>query len=192
MPANFAENLIKQLKMKKLFYFILVAVLSGAAGCNKKGDGSSCDLVSTPVPDDLAGSWVNGFTSFTNIVDAYDGRIIGTTWHSGRYLHMESNGQHAVIYIMGGGQFSEFATRAEGTVSVDEANGTLAFHVCKAHYRGWNNGSRTVDRDATESEKSQLSKNLQFFYSFENSGGTTWFQLRFSPDGSPTSFRRTD
>lgn len=177
--------------MKKLLYFIAVMTL-GVAGCNKKGSDSNCDLPSTNVPGEIAGSWVNGYTSFTNVVDAYNGRIIGNTWQSGRYLKMDGNGKNAEIYIMGGTPFSEFATYAKGTVTVNEAAGTLQFHVCKAHYKGWNNGSKTVDRDANESEKSQMTQNLQFFYSFEQSGGTNWFQLRFDPDGSPTSFRRAD
>lgn len=179
--------------MKKLFYLIVMVIVAGTAGCNKKGDSKgNCGLPSTNVPNDLVGSWVNGYTSFTNVIDAYDGRILGTTWKSGRYLHMEANGKNAILYIMGGSMFSEFATKCEGTVEVDEANGTLKFNVCSAHYRGWNNGTKTVDRPASASEREDLSGNLQFFYSFETSGGNTWFQLRFSPDGSPTSFRRAD
>lgn len=181
--------------MKKLTIAVLALILAGLMSC-KKDDGvdsnTPCNLAGTNVPNELVGSWVNGYTSFTNIVDAYDGRILGSTWKSGRYLHMEPNGKNAVLYIMGGSQFSEFATKAEGTVSINEAAGRLSFNVCRAHYRAWSFGDRTVDRDASANEVEDLSENLQFFYSFENSGGINWFQLRFDPNGSPTSFRKAD
>jgi len=179
--------------MKKLTLVAMAILLTGFMACEKEDvSGNSCNLESTSVPDHIAGSWVNGYTSFTNIVDAYDGRILGSTWKSGRYLHMETNGKNAVIYIMGGSQFSEFATKAEGTVSINELAGTLQFNVCRAHYRAWSFGNKTVDRDATESETADMSQSLRFFYGFETSGGNTWFQLRFDPNGSPTSFRRAN
>ncbi len=179
--------------MKKLTLVVLAIILTGFMAC-KKDDGfeNSCNLASAAVPEQISGNWVNGYTSLTNIVDAYDGRILGTTWKSGRYLHLERNGKNAVIYIMGGSQFSEFATRAEGTVTIDETAGALAFNVCRAHYRAWSFGNRTVDRDATAAEIADMSNNLRFFYSFETSGGNTWFQLRFDPNGTPTSFRKAD
>jgi hypothetical protein len=181
--------------MKKLTLAVLALILTGFMSCKKDDvidSNAPCNLASTNVPDELVGSWVNGYTSFTNIIDAYDGRILGTTWKSGRYLHMETNGKNAVLYVMGGSQFSEFATKAEGTVSINETAGTLSFNVCRAHYRAWSNGAKTVDRDASANEVENLTETLQFFYSFEFSGGTKWFQLRFDPNGSPTSFRKVD
>lgn len=180
--------------MKKLVYFLLTATLFITTACEKDSDGGSknCDLASTNVPAELVGSWVNGYTSFTQIVDAYNGKFLGTTWKSGRYLHLEANGKNAELYIMGGSQFSEFATKVQGNVTFDEAEGTFQFHVCDAYYKGWQNGQMTVNRPATDSEKQQLTQNLQFYYGFENSGGTNWLQLRFDPQGSPTSFRKTN
>lgn len=168
-----------------------------ASSCKKdKGGngGGNCNNPSTSVPAQVVGSWVNGYTSFTQVLDAYTGKILGNTWQSGRYLHLESNGKNAELYIFGGSQFSEFATKVQGTVTFNEANESFQFHVCSAHYKGWQNGAKTVDRDATEAEKQQLTENLQFFYGFETSGGTTWFQLFFisNPNGSPTSFRKTN
>ena len=183
--------------MKNLLYLLLAAALFTTAACKKDkngGSGNNCNLPSTNVPAEVVGSWVNGYTSFTQIIDAYDGRILGTTWKSGRYLHLESNGKNAELYIMGGSQFSEFATKVQGTVSFDVADGSFKFNVCSAHYKGWQNGALTVNRPATDSEKSQLSQNLHFYYDFENSGGTNWLQLVFvsTPQGSPTSFRKTN
>jgi hypothetical protein len=179
--------------MKKLFYSLAMGAAVLAAACEKESI-SNCDLPSTSVPAAVAGSWVNGYTSFTQVVDAYNGKILGTTWKSGRFMRLESNGKNAELFIMGGSMFSEFATKVQGTVSVNEANGTLLFHVCSAHYKGWQNGSLTVDRDATASEKEDLANNLRFNYDFETSGNTTWLQLAFisQPGGTPTSFRRAD
>ena len=182
--------------MKNLFYLLLTAALFTTAACRKdpQGGSNNCNLPSTSVPAELVGSWVNGYTSFTQIIDAYDGRILGTTWKSGRYLHLESDGKNAELYIMGGSQFSEFATKVQGTVSFNVNDGSFQFHVCNAYYKGWQNGNLTVNRPATDAEKTQLSQNLQFYYGFENSGGTNWLQLVFTsqPQGSPTSFRKTN
>lgn len=180
--------------MKQLILLMLAAGLFVSA-CKKDSDGGgNCDLPSTAVPAALVGKWVNGYTSFTQIVDAYNGRFLGTTWKSGRFLQLESNGKNAEMYIMGGSQFSEFATKVQGNVTFDEADGSFKFHVCSAHYKGWQNGTKTVDRPATDSEKQQLSQNLQFYYGFENSGGTNWLQLVFmsNPQGTPSSFRQTN
>jgi hypothetical protein len=179
--------------MKKTFYFLAVIVIITVSSCRKDNERKkSCDLASSAVPAAVTGSCVNGYTSFTQVIDAYDGRILGTTWQSGRYLHLESNGKNAELYIMGGSQFSEYVTKAEGTVTFNEATGTFQFHVCSAHYKGWQNGQLTVNRAASESEKADMTQNLQFFYDFETSGGINYLQLVFvsTPQGSPTSFRK--
>lgn len=182
--------------MKKLLYFFLAVSTFTASACSKDNDngGGSCNLPSTAVPAEVTGNWVNGYTSFTQIVDAYNGKFLGTTWKSGRYLHLEANGKNAELYIMGGSQFSEFATKVKGTVSFDLTDGSFQFHVCEAYYKGWQNGQMTVNRPATDTEKAQLGQNLQFYYGFEQSGGTNWFQLVFksTPNGTPTSFRKAD
>ena len=182
--------------MKKLIYFFLAVSTFAASACEKYNDkgGNNCNLPSSAVPATVTGSWVNGYTSFTQIVDAYSGKFLGTTWKSGRYLHLESNGKNAELYIMGGSQFSEFATRVQGSVTFNEANSSFQFHVCSAYYKGWQNGQLKVDRPATDAEKTQLTQNLQFYYGFENSGGTNWLQLVFmsDPGGLPTSFRKSN
>ncbi|HYE55247.1 MAG TPA: hypothetical protein VD996_10400, partial [Chitinophagaceae bacterium] len=160
------------------------------AACKKDKDGGSCNLPSTAVPSNVTGDWVNGYTSFTQVLDAYNGRVLGSTWQSGRFLSLKSNGKDAELYIMGGSQFSEFATWVKGSVEFDEDNNFFKFNVCQAHYKGWQGGALTVDRDATDSERAQLSENLQFYYDFETSGNTTYLQLAFDPQGSASSFRK--
>ncbi|HYF29873.1 MAG TPA: hypothetical protein VD993_02030 [Chitinophagaceae bacterium] len=182
--------------MKKLLYLLLAVTTLSVTACEKDGSGGggNCNLPSTTVPAELVGSWVNGYTSFSQIVDAYNGKFLGTTWKSGRYLKLEANGKNAELYIMGGSMFSEFATKVQGTVSFNAADGSFQFHVCDAYYKGWQNGQMTVNRPATDSEKEQMTGNLQFYYGFENSGGTNWLQLRFMsmPGASPTSFRKAN
>ncbi len=65
-----------------------------------------------------------------------------------------------------------------GTVTFNVPEGSFVFHACQGHYRGWQNGVMTVDRDATAAE---LANNLtqRYFYSFETTGGITWMQIRF-------------
>jgi len=177
--------------MKKVILLLaVVTILTSACDKENDGGGNNCNLPSTPVPANVAGDWVNGYTSFTQVVDAYNGRILGTTWKSGRYLSLSADGKKVQLYIMGGSMYSEFATMVEGTVEFDPANSFFKVNVCKAHYKGWNGSSLSVNRDATDAEKQQLSQNLQFYYGFETSGNITWFQLRFDPQGSPTSFTR--
>lgn len=191
----FDENIAHQVKtMKKLFYSLALGAAVLAAAC-EKDNATNCDLASSSVPAAVAGNWVNGYTSFTQIVDAYNGQILGSTWKSGRFMHLEPNGKNAELYIMGGSMYSEFATRVQGTVTLNEAAKTLEFHVCSAHYKGWQNGSLTVNRDATAGEREDLTHNLRFNYDFVTSGNTTWLQLVFmgsEPGASPTSFRRAD
>src|SRR5688572_8671466 len=105
---NIHSNSLITNAMKQLIYLMLTAGVFISAACKKDSDGGSknCDLPSTNVPAELVGKWVNGYTSFTQVVDAYNGRILGTTWKSGRYLQLESNGKNAEMYIMGGSQFS--------------------------------------------------------------------------------------
>jgi hypothetical protein len=177
--------------MKMLFNLFIAAMLITTAAC-EKDKGDNCDLPATSVPAEVTGNWVNGYTSFTQVIDAYNGKILGNTWQSGRYLHLESNGRNAEMYIMGGSMYSEFVTKVQGTVSFNAANGTFQFNVCSAHYKGWSYGSLKVNRPATDSEKQQLTQNLQFYYGFEQSGGINYLQLRFEPNGSPTSFRKSN
>lgn len=168
----------------------LALLLAGA--CKKdKGEATNCNSPYTNVPGDVQGNWVNGFSSFTQVIDAYDGRILGHTWQSGRYLHLEADGRNAEMFIMGGTMYSEFATKLKGSVTFDEQTNSFQFHVCYAHYKGWQNGKLTVDRDATPAERDELTGNLHFYYGFANSGGNTWLQLLFvsDPNGSPSSFR---
>jgi hypothetical protein len=179
--------------MKELFYFIAIVAMTITAACNKD-KAANCDLPSTSVPASVAGSWVNGYSSFTQIVDAYNGQYLGNTWQSGRYMRLQPDGKNAELYIMGGSQYAEFATKVQGNVTFNEVAGTMQFHVCSAHYKGWQYGNLTVNREATASEREDLTQNLQFYYDFETSGNNTWLQLVFvsEPGGSPTSFRRVD
>lgn len=179
--------------MKKIFFVIATSWVVATAGCEKDtaagGPSTACNLPSTTVPDEMIGSWASGYNSFTQLVDTYNGRYLGNAWQSGKYFHFSANGKYAEFYYMSNaGLTSSTATKVIGTVQFDEQEGTFVFYACEGHYKGWQNGIKTVDRDATAQE---LANNLtqKYYYSFETSGSTTWMQIRFSPTGSPTSFR---
>ena len=170
-------------------FAIVVTVISTA--CKKDNDNGSvsCNLPSTNVPAAMTGSWASGFNSSTQIVDAYNGQYLGNAWQSGKYFHFSTDGKYAELYYMANaGLSSSSATKAVGTVTFNENEGSFVFHCCSAHYRGWQNGAKTVDRDATSSE---TANNLtqKYYYSFETSGGNAWMQIRFDPAGSPSSFK---
>jgi hypothetical protein len=179
-------------KMKKLFYSFAVVLLISATSCKKDSNrnGSvSCDLPSTPVPAEMVGAWASGYNSFTQVVDTYNGQYLGNAWQSGKYFYFENNGEYAELYYMASaGLNASTATKAIGTVTFDEEEGSFIFHCCRAHYKGWQNGALTVDRDATADEAANL-LTQKFYYSFETTGGNTWMQIRFDPQGSPSSFR---
>ncbi len=183
--------------MKNLFFLALaLATALYTSSCETddlpNDSSTTCDnLPHTQAPAGLTGSWANGFTSFTQIVDAYDGRFLGTTWSSGKYFKFTAAGTRAEFYFMAKSQFSTTATRAEGSVAFDEGStaesGSFVFYACSAHYKGW--GSVTVDRPATQDE---LANNLSRRYYYRREG--EW--LRIDPSGTPndysSSFRKLD
>ena len=181
--------------MKKLFYSIVVFAILAITGCEKEtgiDTPASGNLPSTPVPAQMVGKWASGYNSFTQIIDTYNGQYLGNAWQSGKYLNLESNGKYAELYYMANaGLSSSTATMAIGTVTFNENEGYFLFHCYKAHYKGWQSGVRTVDRDATADEVANLFTQ-KFYYSFETTGSTTWMQIRFDPQGTPTSFRRVN
>lgn len=181
--------------MKKLFYLLVTFTLATSACKKDDGDGGgNCNLPSTAVPDNMVGGWVNGYASYLQVIDAYNGKIIGSAWQSGRFLQMDKTGKNAEFYIMAGTQYSQYVTKARGTVTFDADGKGFQFHACSAHYKGWNYGKLAVDREATAEETQKLTDVLQFNYQFETSGGTTWLELFFkdTPGGSPTSFRKAN
>jgi hypothetical protein len=176
--------------MKKLFYSLAFVIAVTAISCKKDNKrNASCNLPSTSVPSEMVGGWANGYNSFTQIVDTYNGQLLGNAWQSGKYFYFEPDGEYAEFYYMvNSGLSSSSATKAIGTVSFDEAEGSFIFHCCSAHYKGWQNGTLTVDRDATQDEVENL-LTQKYYYGFDNTGGNTWMQIRFTPGGTPTSFR---
>ncbi len=181
--------------MKQLLFALVATVVITGTSCKKDNNDTSsvsCDLPSTAVPSSMVGSWASGYNSMTEVVDVYNGQHLGNAWQSGKYLHFSGDGKYAELYYMASaGITSSTATKAVGTVTFDEQEGSFVFHCCSAHYRGWQNGALTVDRDATADE---AANNLtqKYFYSFESSAGIKWMQIRFDPAGAPSSFREVN
>jgi len=191
------KNQPKLLFMRKLFLFSLLAMLHVAvSSCEKlsvNGDmgSGSCDLPHTTAPAVLNGGWANGFTNSTQIIDAYNGNILGYTWSSAKYFSFTQDGKGAEFYYMAKGEYFQSATYAKGTIEFDEGateqSGSFTFHACKAHYKGW--GTSVVDRDATDEE---LHNSLTHRYYYEMQGNV----LRIDPAGPvndySSSFNRVD
>jgi hypothetical protein len=160
---------------------VLVALVLGSA-CEKDNDiqtNDSCNsLPHNAAPAQLVGNWANGYTSFTQVVDAYDGRFLGTTWASAKFFKITSDGRNAEFYYSAQSQYSKSSTKATGTINFEPGStsqeGSFTFHACGAHYKGW--GTTSVDRDATSDE---LRNNLtsRYFYKIEGQ----W--LRIEPKG---------
>nr|AUN35664.1 hypothetical protein [uncultured bacterium] len=172
--------------MKKLFSIsFALAVLFFNSSCKKDHDTSaaeSCNLPHTAAPAGLTGNWASGYSSFTEVVDVYDGHHLGNAWQSGKFFKFTNDGLGAEFYYMAQSQFSQAATKATGTVSFaagsDGQSGSFTFNPCHAHYKGY--GSSVVDRDATESELSSLT--ITYFYEMQGD----W--LRIEPNGPVNNF----
>lgn len=176
--------------MKKFLSFsILMTALLLGTGCkkdkkNQVPPNESCNnLPHTAAPEGMAGNWASGYASFTEVVDVYDGHVVGNAWQSGKFFKITDDGRNAEFYYMAQSQYSQTATKATGTISFDEGStaeeGSFTFNACWAHYKGW--GSTIVDRDATEAE---LSNNLTKKYYYRVEG--EW--LRIEPNGPVNEF----
>src|SRR4051812_22645748 len=98
---------------------ILLAALFLGTGCEKDhdNDAASCDNPHNAAPAGLAGGWASGYSSFTEIVDTYDGHYLGNAWQSGKYFKFTNDGLGAEFYYMASSQYSQTATRATGAIS---------------------------------------------------------------------------
>jgi hypothetical protein len=177
--------------MKKLLLPGIMAVLLFTSCGLAMGDQNMIDITlpRTYSPAKLVGEWASGYTNFTQVIDAYDGRYLGNTWQSGKYFKITDDGRNSEFYFMAKSQYASSATKAVGTIRFDvgstNESGSFTFLALKAHYKGW--GSVKVDRDATETE---LKNNLTNKYYYRMEGG--W--LRIEPGAEPgpyaSSFKR--
>src|SRR6476661_10783688 len=175
--------------MKKgIFVLLLAGFFTSLSGCVKSVDNdglvrSGCRQPHNAAPVELRGGWANGFSSYTQIVDAYNGNILGYTWESAKYFSFTADGTGAEFYYMAKGQYSQAATKAVGTVEFDPGStaqsGSFTFYACQARYKSWGNPS--VDRNATDEE---LHNNLtrKFYYVMDGE----W--LRIEPDSAPNQY----
>jgi hypothetical protein len=171
--------------MKKIFFFTPFFILLLSACSWTMNDPTTIDdtLPSTDTPVNLVGEWANGYTSFTQVVDAYNGRYLGSTWQSGKYFKFTASGKASEFYFMAKSQYATSSTKAMGTIRFDigstSESGSFTFLALKGHYKG--KGSINVDRDATENElKNSLTQ--KYFYRME--GG--W--LRIEPGAEPSNY----
>ena len=181
--------------MKTSFFsaciLLLATTLSYTSSSAQGAKKISCNLPSTNTPAHLVGNWANGYNSSTNLVDVYTGAYVANAFQSGKYFHFDADGKNAEFYYLANaGTYQSSATRAIGTVEFLDDN-SFIFHACKAHYKGWRNGSLFLDRDATETETAGLTR--KYYYSMVTSGGTTYMQITFSPSATTgTSFRKVN
>lgn len=146
-------------------------------------------LPTTTSPAEMIGGWSSGYASFTQVVDAYNGRILGNTWQSGKYLKITPDGKNAEFYIMSQSQYLAFATQVGGTIRFDaestNSRGSFTFLALKAHYKGF--GKTKVDRDATPQE---LKNNLTQKYFYRMDGNWLRIEPNAEPNDYSSSFRK--
>lgn len=183
--------------MKKVFLLfipfaaMLLNACTSAIAEQSEVDDMEIIAPTNNVPSELVGGWANGFTTFTQLIEVYTGRNVGSTWQSGKYFKFTSNGKNCEFYIMGKSQYSSFATQAAGTVQFDAGSfgdsGSFTFYAIKGHYKGW--GATMVDRDATASE---LKNNLSGKYYYRKEGDWLRIQPRSEPNEYSSSFKKTE
>jgi hypothetical protein len=170
---------------------LLAATLSSCGWAINDQNTIDITLPKTYSPSTLVGEWASGYTNFTEVIDAYNGRYLGNTWQSGKYFKFTDDGRNSEFYFMAKSQFASTATKAVGTVRFDVGStaqsGAFTFLALKAHYKGW--GSVSVDRDATESE---LKNNLTGKYYYRMEEG--WLRIEPGKEPGPyaSSFRKIE
>src|SRR6476661_4264792 len=175
--------------MKKgIFVLLLAGFFTSLSGCVKSVDNdglvrSGCRQPHNAAPAELRGGWGSGFSSYTQIRDAYNGNILGYTWESAKYFSFPDDGTGAEFYYMAKGEYSQTATKAIGTIEFNEGStaesGSFTFHACQARYKSW--GTPSVDRKATDQE---LHDKLSGTYYYQMQGD--W--LRIEPGGPVNAF----
>lgn len=183
--------------MRKLFFVVCtIGSLLVNSSCDKDKEGQSCDLPSSKAPAGSSGAWVHGSVSSTIVVDAYNGKYVGTGFKTGEYLKFDANGKNAELVVLVDGGYTsglQSVTRMYGTIVFDEEDQTLEFQVCRADYRGWRNGVKTIDRSATDEEISGLTANNKFYYTFDAASNyplKLWFQSLPVDDSHTISFSK--
>ena len=179
--------------MKKLLFPGAFAVLLLSSCGLAMGDQSMIDftLPKTYSPSKLVGGWASGYNSFSQIVDAYDGRYLGDTWQTGQYFKITDDGRNSEFYFMDKSQYTSSATKAVGTIRFDVGStaesGAFTFLALKGHHKGW--GSVTTDRDATENE---LKNNLSGKYYYQMEGGQLKIEAGDEPTASTNRFKKIE
>lgn len=164
----------------------IALVLLCTNGCVKSVDDdgftrSTCHQPHNAAPAELQGNWASGFSSYTQIRDAYNGNILGYTWESAKYFSFTADGS-AEFYYMAKGQYSQVATKAIGAIQFNEGataqSGSFTFYACQARFKSW--GGTSFDRKASDEELHNLTRT----YYYVNEG--TW--LRIEPDSEPNAY----
>jgi hypothetical protein len=175
---------------------LLAALLVIQAGCIKSADmdglvRSGCRLPHNAAPTGLKGDWASGFSSYNQIVDAFNGNIMGYNWDSAGFFSFTDNGEGAECYIIAKGPDAQTATKAIGSVEFDAGataeSGSFVFHACRARCKSW--GNPTFDRNATDAE---LRNTLTRRYYYEMEGDVLRIEVGGPPHQNSSSFARID
>ena len=177
--------------MKKFFLPTILFLLTLASCGLEMKDQSMIDMTlpRTYSPAKLVGEWASGYTSFSEVIDAYHGRYLGNAWQSGEYFKITDDGRNSELYFMAKSQYTSSATMARGTIRFDVGStaesGAFTFLALKGHYKGW--GSVQVDREATVAElKADVSG--KYYYHMED--GVLRIEHGGEPGPSASSFKK--
>ena len=159
----------------KNYSLCLLPAMIAVSSCKRQRRQWFCfrSLPSTTVPADMVGNWASGFNSSTEIVDVYNGQHLWQCLAEWKIFSFQRRWKICWVLLHGQCRFNFqlLLPKLWGTVSFDEQEGSFVFHACSGHYRGWQNGLFTVDRDATSAE---LSNNLtqKYFYSLKQAAAS--------------------
>jgi hypothetical protein len=179
--------------MKAQFLVFLFSALI-AISC----DGDDDDAVINPdhqseVPGEFRGQWLRGNFSMTQFW-SHSGQYLGNAYESSIAFDFKSDGHYEQFLIFQNQNYGcvvQALSYFKGTVKFDEANNKFTVHPTEGKFRGFDNcsNSNNFSRDANEDEL----KVQTFYYSWSESGGTKYMEIRFNPtDEYPSYFRQVN
>lgn len=141
------------------------------------------------VPAEFRGKWLRGNFSMTQFY-SYTGQYLGNAFETSIAFDFRKDGhyeQFLVFQTQNYGCVLQSLSHFKGTVKFDEANHSFTVYPTEGKFRGYDNcGTHNFNRDA---QKNELLTQT-FYYSWSESGGTKYLEIRFDPsDENPSYFR---
>jgi hypothetical protein len=174
--------------------FLIAFALFLFTSCNKDDDEQKINPdKQSVVPAEFRGQWLRGNFSMTSFW-SYSGQYLGNAFESSIAFDFKEDGTYEQFLVFQSQNYS-CVTQAlsffKGTVKFNEAEKSLTVYPTEGKFKGFNNcsSSNNFSRDA---EKHEM-KEQTFYYSWSESGGTKYMEIRFQPtDEYPSFFRKVN